>query len=375
MHGDDSARPSAGAGTGDSDPASDPVHRRGGGLARWAGRNKALNILVLTALTLVLASCGWVAYLNAQLGDIDRFALDLDRPDRPARVAGAGVNILLLGVDDPDRRDDVGPQLDEQLDSGDWQPGSFRSDTMMVLHVNASGEHAQIISVPRDSWVHVHGHGDQKINAALSLGGPELAARTVEDTFGIRLDHVALIDFQGLREVTDALGGVDVRIPETVVDTMNGRTWTQGVHHLDGEEALLYVRQRYGLPGGDFDRIHRQQNFLRAVLDTTVQRGTLLNPVKLTRLAGSLAGLIAVDSSLTNGALRDLVLSSRGLRSHSIRFLTVPHDGSARIGSASVVKLRMDEARGLFAEIADDNFEGWYADHRIDLLPARGDVG
>ncbi|MDN5892729.1 MAG: LCP family protein [Nocardioides sp.] len=337
---------------------------------RWLGTHRALTVLVATALSLLVFVVAWLVYLNSQLGDVERFDVELDRPDRPTRVAGEAVNILLLGVDDADYRDDVGPQLDEVL-KGAWQPGAFRSDTMMVLHVDATGDQAQLVSIPRDSWVQVPGHGNNKVNAALSLGGPELAARTVEDTFELHLDHVMLIDFQGLREVSQILDGVDVYVPRTVTDTKSGHTWQQGVHHVRGNEALLYVRQRYGLPGGDFDRIQRQQNFLRAILDKVAARGTLLNPLRVTRLARHLADLVAVDQTLTNGRLRDLVLSGRHLRSHSIRFLTVPHDGSAMVGRASVVKLRLREARGMFSEIAHDRFESWYADHQVDDLPDR----
>lgn len=342
-------------------------------LRRWIRDHKALSVLIGTALTLVLALVAWLLYLGSQLGDINRFDIDLDRPDRPARVAGAAVNILLLGVDDSDYLDDVGPQLDELVD-GEWESGAFRSDTMMVLHVNASGTQAQLVSVPRDSWVHIPGHGDNKINAALSLGGPELAARTVEDTFGIHLDHVMLIDFQGLRELTGALGGVDVHVPETVVDTKNDKTWTRGTHHVQGDEALLYVRQRYGLPRGDFDRIERQQNLLRAVLDKAVHRETLVNPLRITRLVRDLSTLVAVDSSLTDDRLREIAWFARGLRSHSVRFLTVPHDGTGTVGAASVVKLRRAEARAMFRQIELDRFEGWYADHPVDVLPARDEV-
>lgn len=339
----------------------------------WVRTHKALSVLLAAALALLVLVIAWLVYLNSQLGDVDRFNLDLDRPGRPDRVPGAALNILLLGVDDADYRDDVGPQLHD-LVTGDWQAGAFRSDTMMVLHLNATRDQAQVVSIPRDSWVRVPGHGMNKINAALSLGGPELAAKTVEDTFELHLDHVMLIDFQGFRDLTDTLGGVDVVVPETVADSKNGKVWRQGTHRLDGDDALLYVRQRYGLPGGDFDRIHRQQNYLRAVLDQLAHRRTLLNPVRVTRLTRGLSDLIAVDDSLTTAELRSLAVSARGLRSRAVRFLTVPNSGSGMVGQASVVKLQQAQARDMFGEIAWDRFEGWYADHPVTELPGRHQV-
>lgn len=351
-------------------PAGPDTSARGRNrLGRWFSRHKALGVLTALALALALVTGVWLVHLNSQISAISRFDLDLDRDGRPARVAGPSVNLLLLGVDDLDYSADEGPELKELVE-GTWQPGAFRSDTMLLVHLDAAADTAQVVSIPRDSWVDVPGHGKNKINAALSLGGPPLAARTVEDTFGVHLDHVMLIDFEGLRGVTDALGGVDVHLPATVSDPKNDKVWTLGTHHLDGDDALLYVRQRYGLPGGDFDRIQRQQNYLRAVLDELVRAGTLLNPITMTRLTGNLAGFVAVDSSLTNGALRSLALSARGLRPRGVRFLTVPHDGSVFVGEASVVRLRLSEARDMFTAISEDGFEGWYADHDVTLLPA-----
>ncbi|MDN5892730.1 MAG: LCP family protein [Nocardioides sp.] len=370
MHDEQSPAPRRGSRTQSGSPAASRRTRR----RHWVRRHKALTVLVSTAVALGVSVVGWAVYLNAQLDHIDRFDIGLARTDRPPRTPGDAVNILLLGVDDPDHQPDVGPRLEEILDDGDWVPGAFRSDTMMVVHLNADGDEAQLVSIPRDSWVDVPGHGMHKINAALSLGGPELAAEAVEDNFGIYLDHVMLVDFEGFRNVTDTLGGVDVQIPETVVNPLNNQTWTKGTHHLRGEEALLYVRQRYGLPGGDFDRIQRQQNFLRAVMDKAVRADLLLNPLKVKSLVDDVTGLLAVDSSLTNARLRRLLFSARGLRSSNIRFLTIPNDGSGRVGSASVVEVRLDEARSMFSAIEHDRFEGWYADHDVRMLSGRSNV-
>nr|WP_281363805.1 LCP family protein [Nocardioides daedukensis] len=264
--------------------------------------------------------------------------------------------------------------MHELVEGEQWQAGAFRSDAIMVLHINQDRQQAQLISIPRDSWVTVPGHGKNKINAALSLGGPELAARTVEDTFDLYLDHVMLIDFQGFRDLSDILDGVKVNVSETTTDTLSGKVWAAGPHDLKGNDALLFVRQRYGLAGGDFDRMHRQQAFLKAVLDGVVSRGTVFNPVRITRLADEASELVAVDEHFTTKKMRALAISSRGLRSHAMRFLTVPNLGSGTVGKASVVKLDMAKATEMFAAVEADRFEGWYAHNEVDEMAANGVV-
>ena len=272
---------------------------------------------------------GWVFYLNTKLDDIPRFDADLDREGRPTRVSGEALNILMVGVDDG-----RGADLRQMLESGDWEPGSFRSDTVMVLHLDADREGAQIVSIPRDSYVPVPGLGRTKINAAFSAGGPSLLAETVEDLTGTFVDHITVVDWDGLVGIVDAIGGVEVQVPATVTDSKTGRTWQEGRQELDGEDALAYARQRYGLPGGDFDRVQRQQNLLRAMLAKTASAGVLGNPVRVTDLVGNLGQLLVVDDDLTAGAMRSLALSSRGLRVDDVRFATVPYTGTPTIDGA-----------------------------------------
>src|SRR3954469_23927263 len=135
----------------------------------------------------------------------------------------------------------------------------------MIARCSADRQHAQLISIPRDSWVDIPGHGMNKINASYAFGGPSLLIQTVEQLTEVRIDHYVAIDFDGIAEVTDALGGVDVEVAES---TQNGPyTFTAGVNHISGEQARWYLGQRYGLAGGDFDRVKRQQQYLRAVFD------------------------------------------------------------------------------------------------------------
>ncbi|QIX25588.1 LCP family protein [Nocardioides sp. JQ2195] len=338
----------------------------------WFRRHRSLTILMLVALVLLAIVIGWLLWLENQIDDVRRFDTDLG-DHRPAQ--GQGIDILLMGVDDLDGSRDVGDSVYDMLESGRWQPGVARSDTLMLLHIESDHRAAQLVSIPRDSWVDIPGHGRSKINAAFSWGGPSLAARTVEQNLDLRIDHMMIIDFDGFKDVTEAIGGVKVFVPDTVTDPRSGATdWERGFHHLEGDRALHYVRTRYSLPGGDFDRINRQQNFLRTVLDKLTSRGVLLNPVRVSRLADTLGELVMVDAGLTNGKLRDLAIDSRHLRSGAMRFLTAPNSGSGMVGRASVVHLDVRRTRRMFDAMEQGQFESWYAQHEVSELPGTTQV-
>ena len=361
-------------------PAREPAarvrvrrERKRGPWRRFKGnvaRHKALSVIFVTALVLILILIAWLLWLNHKLGDIERFPFE-PGGDRPAAV-GDAQNILLIGVDDPTDQGD----LFEDLASGTWTPGKFRSDAIMVLHISGDRRSAQLVSIPRDSFVDVPELGRTKINASFSAGGPEELAQVVESLSGLRIDHAVMIDFQHLADMTTAMGGIDVVQPEAVTDPRNGYTWEQGPLHLEGDQAVWYVRQRYGMPRGDFDRIQRQQNVLRAMLDKTASAGTLANPFRVTNLVTELASFVAVDDGFTPSEMRSLAISSRGIRPANMRFVTVPVTGTPTIDGASVVTLDLHQTRDLFDALETDRFEDWYRENSegVDELPPAGQV-
>lgn len=342
---------------------------------RWVGRHKSLAALTgLLVLVLVMASglLAWLWFLDNKLDQIARFELDLgtDRPPVADRTGDQGTNFLLVGVDDGHEVD-----LKAMLASGAWRPGVFRSDTIMVAHRSADGSRVQVVSLPRDSYVDIPDHGTNKINAAFSFGGPGLLGRTVERLTGVRIDHVVVVDFQGLAGITEAVGGVEVYVPDEIVDPRSGTTtWRRGWARVEGNRALEYVRARYGLPRGDFDRVQRQQNLLRAILEGTARTSVVTNPVALTNLVDEVTGHLAVDRGLSNKKLRSLAWSLRGLRAGQVDFATAPNSGSATIDGASIVRLRLPEVRRLFAAIDRDRYDGYLTRHEIDTLPAAESV-
>jgi LCP family protein required for cell wall assembly len=318
---------------------------------------------MLLVPTLVLG--GWVLYLNHQVAQIPRFEVDLDRPGRPARPAGEALTFLVVGVDTAQ----AGGSFQNTMRQETWPVGSFRGDVIMLVHLDADRSAGQVMSIPRDSWVPIPGHGTAKINAAFSYGGPLLTQRTVEKLTNVRIDHLAMIDWSSFKDLTTALGGVQVTIPETFTDTHNNVTWREGTYNLEGAKALQYVRTRYGLTNGDFDRIQRQQNFLRAMLHKMLSQGTVSNPIKLTNVLQVLTDNLTVDEDFSAGEMRDLALSLRGLHGDDVEYLTAPLGRYDTVNGASVVRLQKKESDALFSAVRTDDIEAYLHKYGGDTLP------
>lgn len=349
----------------------------------WALRHKILVALLSLAVLVAGTVVGWLVYLDRQLAEVPRMELELmgepgtESPQdadpaqegvqyaRPVTIDGAPAPItVLLGGSDSRSPGEIA-----RLTTEGWRPGAARSDTIMLLHLPASRSEAYLVSIPRDTWVNVPGHGRMKINAAFSLGGPQLYFETVRAFAGIPIDHIAIMDWAGFRQLTDAVGGVEVTVPRTVHDSMNDVTWRAGKHQLDGERAMLYVRQRFGLKHGDFDRINRQQNFLRALLGKVAASETLTNPVTVTRLAQSVAGLMTLDAELDNSRIRELALSIRHLRADDVTFTTVPLQRYDTIRGQSVVIVDQRRARRMFAAVEAGRLAQFLQAENIPGLP------
>ena len=329
--------------------------------------------LVVCALLLLGAVLAGTRYLQHRLGEQivripDPFHGLTDRPVKPdVGTARAATNILLLGTD---RRSDE-PTTGTAARAPAWVPGLQRSDTMMLVHVAGDRRSVSVVSIPRDAWVPVPGHGHAKVNAAFSWGGPSLTVQTVERLTGVRIDHLAVIDWDGFRRVTDLLGGVTVDVPQTVYDSARGRTWTAGAHHLDGAAALSYVRQRHGLPRGDLDRVERQQYLLHQLLDKVAGQGLWSNPVRRYRMLDAVTANLSVDAAWSFSRMRHLATQLAELPPQAFHFTTAPVAGTGMVGSQSVVFLDPVSDRDLFDAINEDRAPAWFASHPARRLPAR----
>ncbi|WP_157407787.1 LCP family protein [Actinomadura atramentaria] len=336
-------------------PAAETGHRK-------PRRRRWPRVLIGVGVFLVIVVLGVAGLVwqreSSYNGNIDRLhGVMPGDADRPGPGAVGTENWLLVGSDTRAKIGTTG--------GGDvqWKPGAQRSDTIMLLHLPADRKKAYVVSFPRDSWVNVPGYGAQKINAAFSYGGPPLLIKTVEKLTGIRIDHFGAIDFNGFKTMTDALGGVTVTIKKDVYDPMRHVEWSAGTHKLNGEQALTFVRQRYNLPNGDFDRIKRQQAFIGALAKKAADGGTLSNPLKLDRFLSAFTKSISVDDGVTAGKLRSLALSMRHVRASDITFLTTPNRGSARRGKQSVVLLDRTKARALFEAVRTADMAGYMRTH------------
>jgi LCP family protein required for cell wall assembly len=329
---------------------------------RVVRRALVATLVFLVVLAVGLATAAFVvqARLGGQVHRIDNVFAGLD--DRPARASGAAgeaLNILVMGTD---RRSEV-PTTGTDAAAAEWIPGAQRTDTIMVLHIDADRQGASIISIPRDTWVYIPGHGMAKINAAFSLAGPSLAVETVERMTGVRIDHLAVVDWAGLAAITDRLGGVTLTVPRTVEDPANHVVWTKGRHTLTGAQALLYVRQRYGLPNGDLDRIRRQQAYLLALMRSGLRTLGSYSPFRIYGLLDAVTSNISVDREWTVGAMRSLLLDLGGLGPSDLDLITVPVAGFGTEQGQSVVRLDWAANSHLWNAVFRDDVGTWQAEH------------
>ncbi len=220
------------------------------------GEAKKLNVTELKAPTVTNSDTGKngttdaaaALAANASEHDADGDGI-LDNGYNYGVIKGPGKNILLLGSD-------TRTGADAALVSGS------RADTIMLMHIPADGKGVYIISIMRDTWVDIPGYGTAKVNAALNYGGVSLQVATIENLVGVKIDHVAEIEFEGFKSLVNAIGGVDVQVPFAF--TSNVWTFTPGLMHLNGSGALSFVRERYSFADGDYQRVRNQRAFLRA---------------------------------------------------------------------------------------------------------------
>ncbi|TFV53708.1 LytR family transcriptional regulator [Blastococcus sp. TF02A-35] len=375
MSTDDPGRPPRTDAAGGSPAAVDADERAPLGLddladdeeAAPAPRHRVRRTLIVVGslvLVLVLVVGGIGLFL------VDRYAGNVDRvgdvfagleeetrpaPATPAEAAGAEpLTFLLVGSDDR-----ISPE-DGELPGG-------RSDAIMLVRFTADRQNAQLISIPRDSWVNIPGRGMNKINASYAFGGPSLLIQTVEELTQLRIDHYVAIDFEGLIQVTDDLGGVDVVVAET---TSNGPyTFQAGTNHLNGEQARWYLAERKTLPGGDFDRVRRQQQYLQSMFGKLFSSDTFSSPSRLDGALRAVTSAVAVDDGLGNADMVSLALSLRGVTPESIDFFTAPVLGTGMEGPASVVYLDSTAGERMWGYLRNDTLGKNAAEFANEALP------
>ena len=359
---------------GDAEAASsgaDTTSARSAGSAlRRPGRGWRIALLSVLAIFLVLtlATGGLALWVRHSIASGMEFIADpfAGIPTRaPQQKVAAGeepaVNILVLGTD----------SRTSASDPSQWQEGAQRTDAIMIVQVSGDRKTVSVMSIPRDSWVEIPGHGQGKINAAYSYGGPSLTIHTVENLTGIHIDHFAVANFESFVALTDEIGGVRVNLKTP--QTLAGKELGAGAQVLNGQQALAYTRERSSLPNGDFDRVKRQQTWMRSIVSRVLTNGTLSSPTALYSFLKTASRTVAVDESFTLNQMQSLALETRHLHSNDIAFMTVPTAGTGTSADGqSIVTLDADADAPLFKAFAEDRVSAYLTEHpdAVELLPA-----
>ncbi|MFD4760745.1 LCP family protein [Streptomyces sp. NPDC058439] len=315
--------------------------------------------LGVSLVVLVAAGGGWWLYrkLDGNIRTDTSAAAELKayERERPATVVRDAENILLIGSDSR-----AGDNREYGRDDG----GSQRSDTTILLHLAADRKSVTAMSLPRDLMVQIpvchtaDGKATKKqfaqFNWAFEFGGTACTVRTVEKLTGVRIDHQMVVDFNGFKDMVDAVDGVEVCLKKPVDDPDAHLKLPAGRQKLDGEQALGYVRARKSIGNGsDTERMDRQQQFLGALVNKVQSNGVLLNPTRLYPVLDAATKALTTDPGLDT--LKDLYELVRGLRevpTDKVQFLTVPRQPYAADPNRD--ELVQPDADRLFKQLRED---------------------
>ena len=301
-----------------------------------------------------------LAYLGFYLVLGFHAAASLDKIPASSNVAladTAGTNWLLVGSDS---REGLTKAERKELHTGKDE-GSQRTDTIMVIHIDDSGK-PTLVSLPRDSYITIPAHialdgssvedRKNKINTAYGKGGAPLLVETVERNTGLHIDHYMEVGFKGIRDITDAVGGVNMCVPADVTDENSGLNLLAGCQELDGKNALAYVRMRYADPKGDLGRIERQQQFLSSVMKKVATPAVLLNPISMWKLVDAGTGSVNVGDGDSVTDISSLARALRALSNGNGTLTTVPvSETDANTAAGSSVIWDDAAARELFVSL------------------------
>jgi len=293
------------------------------------------RILVLVAGLLVLAvalGSGVYFYYDAKLTRVAIPGLGHVFGSTASAATSVGENFLLVGSD---TRGFAGGQAFQAAPGTPDFVAGARSDTVILLHLPRGGGKPTLVSFPRDTYVQVPSFTDRrgqvspahpaKLNEAYSIGGPALLTQLIEQLTGLRLDHYVQVDFGGFRKIVDALGGLTVCVRTNRHDHDSGDNLSAGTHpNVAGDQALAFVRDRKGLPGGDLDRIKDQQYFLAQILHKVLSAGTLTDPARLNSFLSAVVADVTVDQGFGLSQMTTLGSRLRHLDPAHVTFTTLP---------------------------------------------------
>lgn len=319
------------------------------GRSTRTGRRTVFQRLVIAgnvfAVVCFLGAAAVLAYGYEKFGQIPRVEIAEVLSDS-GDVSGnqEAENFLLVGVDSA-----AGLDPDDPVRSGRSEVTGLRSDTIMVLRVDPASSRAALLSIPRDLYVPIEGtSGRGKINSAIQVGGIKGLITTIQDFFGIPINHYVQVDFHGFGQLVDALDGVPMYFPHPVRDLNSGLNIPEaGCVVLDSSEALAFVRSRYyeEFTDGrwrrddtaDLGRIRRQQVFIVNALERAFERG-LRNPVTLDALIDSGLDAVTLDDVLDGDDIIDLAAQFRKFRPENLDVYELPVVPDT-VGGAEILRL------------------------------------
>ncbi len=319
--------------------SSEPTSARRG-LPRWL---KVTILFLLVAANLAALAAIWAVRTGQNV---------LAAAETDSRVAevldaatGDGLTFLIVGSDSREGLEDL-------ENFGNF--GGGRGDVVILVRLDQSTSTAQMLSIPRDLYVDIPGHDQNRINAAYAIGGASLMVETIKLNLGVEVNHYVEIDFVGFAALVDELGGIEIAFPFPARDLKSGLSVDAGSQTLDGDMALAYARSRtyqelqggswVSVDSGDVGRTGRQQEVVRAILSK------LKRPSSITE-AGSIASAMAehmtIDSNLASASVASLVWDFKGILAGGIEGATLPVDGANRDGRSVVVARQPDAAEML----------------------------
>lgn len=311
-------------------------------------RTQGIVVSVVTVLLVAVLSAGFVLFdlqrqFNTKSNTVALGFSDAEEQARPIKdPEDKSMNVLLLGVDHADDGTADAQALDGAV--------SQRSDSMMLVHIPEDRSQVYVMSMVRDMYVEIPGHGMNKLNAAISLGGVPLLMQTIEGLFSTKLDHVAMVDFGGFRELSTALGGVTVNneIPFTANDT--DYFYPAGDITLEGDRALRFVRERKSFTNGDYQRVANQRKFIAAAANQVLSSGTLTNPVKLYDIVDKVSPYLTFDDDFDAATLVGLGLQLKNVDTENMKMFTMPTAGTSTSADGQSIELASELAIAQISE-------------------------
>lgn len=305
-------------------------------------RTRNIVVAVVAAMLVCVLGAGYFVFdlqrqFNSKSNSLALGFSDADQEARPVKDPDdKSMNILMLGVDHAADDSDGSAALSGAVEQ--------RSDSMMLVHIPEDRSQVYVMSMVRDMYVDIPGYGSNKLNAAVSLGGVPLLMRTVEGLFDTKIDHVAMVDFEGFKELSTALGGVTVDndIPFTAHDT--DYFYPAGKIDLEGDRALRFVRERKSFTNGDYQRVANQRKFIAAAANKLLSSDTLTNPVKLYDIVDTVSPYLTFDEDFDAATLVGLGMQLKNVDTQNMAMFTMPTAGTSVSADGQSIELASELA-------------------------------